>query len=224
MNFKGDFRYLGKADTRLLRDRVLAIEEVEWSRNDWRQRQFQAHHHTRTIPLLFDVDFRHSQPTAHPMLAPLREYLVPILELTRRYYDSLPMNDGLAGSVAQAYPIRMMFARLAPGGIIPAHMDRNFSLAHSHRIHIPLVTHDSVKFFVGGRRQPMGEGELWEINNRRAHQVENASPIHRIHMIVDWVIPGERCCCSAHTHPTTPCTPENCQTTDFRPNPCDCLH
>src|SRR5574337_438979 len=77
MNFKGDFRYLGKADTRSLRARVLAIEEDEWNRNDWRQRQFQAHQHTRTVPLLFDADFRHSQPTAHPVLASLREFVVP---------------------------------------------------------------------------------------------------------------------------------------------------
>lgn len=224
MNFKGDFLLLGKMDVSALRERVLAIAEEEWNRDNRRQTQFKAHQHTRTIPLLFDADFRHAQPTAHPQFAPLREHIEPVLDLIRGHYDPSPGPEGALNERGQAYPIRMLLARLSPGGIIAPHMDRVYSLAHSHRVHLPLVTHEDVKFAIDGRRQPMGEGELWEINNRREHQVENASPIHRIHMIIDWVIPGERCCCSARTHPGTPCSPEACHVTDFRPTPCDCLH
>lgn len=224
MNFKGDFRYLGKVDVSALRERVLAIAEDDWNREDWRQRQFQAHQHTRTIPLLFDADFRHAQPTAHRWFPAFRELVQPVLDVIRSHYDQSQSSGAPHDTANGPYPIRMMFARLVPGGVIAPHMDRSFSLTHAHRIHIPLVTHDGVRFLIDGRRQVMAEGEIWEINNRRAHQVENASPIHRIHMIVDWVIPGERCCCSARTHPDTPCTPDNCHVTDFRPTPCNCLN
>ncbi|HSQ80229.1 MAG TPA: aspartyl/asparaginyl beta-hydroxylase domain-containing protein [Casimicrobiaceae bacterium] len=224
MNFKGDFQFLGKADISALRERVLAFGENEWNRDAWRRNQFKAHQQTTTIPLIFDEDFRHSQPTARPDYAALREHVAPVLRLIRHHYDQSGELRRLQDANGPAYPVRMLLARLLPGGVIPAHMDRVFSLAHAHRVHVPIVTHDDVKFIIDGRRQPMKEGEVWEINNRRAHEVENASPISRVHMIVDWVIPGERCCCSAHTHPTTPCTPEACRATDFRPVPCDCLH
>ncbi len=224
MNFKGDFLLLGKADISALRERVSAFQEEDWNRDSWRRKQFKAHQQTTTIPLIFDEDFRHAQPTARPDYAALREHVEPVLALIRHHYDESPEFARLQESHGRAYPVRMLLARLCPGGVIPPHMDRNFSLAHAHRVHVPLVTHDDVRFVIDGRRQPMQEGEVWEINNRRAHQVENASPIYRVHMIVDWVIPGERCCCSTRAHPDTPCTPENCRATDFRPVPCACLH
>ena len=224
MNFNGDFLLLGAADISALRSRALEFTEEQWSRDNWRQTKLKAHQHTTTIPLLFDEDFRHVRPTVRADHAALRDAIEPVLELIRRHYDRSAESMRMQEQNGPAYPVRMMLARLCPGGVIMPHMDRNFSLAHSHRIHVPLVTHADVKFLIDGRRQPMNEGEVWEINNRRAHQVENASPIYRIHMIVDWVIPGERCCCSMRTHPLAPCTPENCRTTDFRPNPCDCLH
>ena len=224
MNFKGDFQLLGKMDISALRDGVLAFTEEDWNRDAWRRQQFKAHHHTATIPLIFDEDFRHSQPTVRPDYQPLRGRIEPVLGVIRDHYDQSDELKRLQDTHGPAYPVRMLLARLRPGGVIPAHMDRNFSLAHAHRVHVPIVTHDDVKFVVDGRRQPMKEGEAWEINNRRAHEVENASPIYRVHLIVDWVIPGERCCCSAQTHPDTPCTPEACRATDFRPLPCDCLH
>jgi hypothetical protein len=224
MNFKGDFQLLGQTDISALRDGVLAFTEEDWNRDSWRRNQFKAHQDTATIPLIFDEDFRHSQPTVRPDYQSLREPIEPVLGLIRDHYDQCDELKCLQDAHGPAYPVRVLLARLCPGGVIPAHMDRNFSLAHAHRVHLPIVTHDDVKFVVDGRRQPMKEGEAWEINNRRAHEVENASLIYRVHMIVDWVIPGERCCCSMHAHPATPCTPENCRTTDFRPFPCDCLH
>jgi len=224
MNFRGDFLLLGTTDVSALRERVMAFTDEDWNRDNWRRTQFKAHQQTTTIPLIFDEDFRHARPTVRPDYAAVREQVEPVLALIRRHYDQDPDLRRLQQDAGPAYPVRILLARLCPGGNIPAHMDRIFSLAHAHRVHVPVVTHEDVKFVIDGRRQPMREGEIWEINNRRAHQVENASPIYRIHMIVDWVIPGERCCCSAQTHPTTPCTPENCRTTDFRPMPCDCLH
>lgn len=223
MNFNDKFTLLGKLDIRGLRNRVLAFSEEDWSRENWRQKRFDTHKDTTTIPLIFDEDFRHIQPTVRMAYEALREPLEPVLSLIRRHYNKSLKLKRLQDKHGRAYPVRIILARLRPGGVITPHMDRNFSLTHAHRIHIPLQTHEEVEFYIDGVRNPMKVGEVWEINNRRIHEVENPSPIHRIHLIVDWAIPGERCCCSMTTHPSQPCTPENCKETDYRPTPCSCL-
>lgn len=223
MNFKGDFLLLGRLDIGSLRDRVLAFTEDDWNLEDFRQKRFEAHKDTSTIPLIFDEDFRHTDPTIRPAYGDLREPIEPFLSLIRKHYNKSLRLKRLQDKYGRAYPVRILLARLRPGGVIMPHMDRNFTLAHVHRIHIPIQTHADVGFRVNGHGKPMKEGEVWEINNRRIHEVVNQSPTHRIHMIVDWAIPGERCCCSAATHPNTPCTPDTCRETDFRPAPCSCL-
>lgn len=224
MNFAGDFKLLGQLDVTALVERVLGFTDEDWTRDAWRQNQFKAHQHTTTIPLLFDEDFRHDNPTERKDYAAFRGEIEPVLSLLRRHYNQSLKHKRLQNKFGPAYPIRILLARLCPGGVITPHIDRGFSLTHAHRVHVPLVTHDDVKFLINGRRQPMKPGEVWEINNRQVHQVENASPLFRVHLIVDWVIPGESCCCAAHTHPGTPCTPENCHATDHAPSPCTCLH
>ena len=47
-------------------------------------------------------------------------------------------------------------------------------------------------FDVGETSFHMAEGELWEINNRREHAVANNSDSDRIHLILDYVIAGEK--------------------------------
>src|SRR5512135_973905 len=171
MNFRGDFLRLGMTDVSALRERVMAFTEEDWNRDNWRRTQFKAHQQTTTIPLIFDEDFRHARPTIRPDYAALRAQVEPVLALIRRHYDQDPGLRRLQDDSGPAYPVRILLARLCPGGVIPAHMDRIFSLAHAHRVHVPVVTHEDVKFVIDGRRQPMREGEIWEINNRRAHQV-----------------------------------------------------
>jgi hypothetical protein len=224
MNFNGDFLKLGQLDVSPLLNQVLSFTEDEWLRDSWRQTQYKVHQDTATIPLLFDADFRHAGPTVHPMYATVRENIEPVISVVRSHYDAAPDLQQLKEKRGPAYPARMMLVRLKPGGVIPPHRDRNFSLAHSHRVHVPLVTHDDVRFTIGGRFQPLKVSEVWEVNNRRVHEVMNASPVHRIHLIVDWAIPGERCCCAASTHPDDLCTPANCQMTDSRTEPCTCLN
>jgi hypothetical protein len=88
--------------------------------------------------------------------------------------------------------VRALFARLAPGAEIRPHHDDGFSLTNSHRVHLPVLTRPGVAFTVGGETRGLAAGELVEINNCRVHAVRNDSPAPRVHLIVDWVIPGER--------------------------------
>ncbi|HEB78705.1 MAG TPA: hypothetical protein ENI90_09280, partial [Methylothermaceae bacterium] len=181
------------------------------------------HRDTHTIPLVFDADFRHSDPTYHAEFHLLKQELEPVLLHIRHHYDKRPRLRSLQKKNGKAYAIRMILTRLKPGGIIPEHVDRNYSLTHCHRIHLPLQSDEGVSFSVGGETRHMAPGEIWEINNRRVHHVVNNSARPRIHLITDWVIPGERCCCSARRYPNEPCSPERCEQTDFMPAPCNCL-
>jgi len=45
---------------------------------------------------------------------------------------------------------------------------------------------------VGDTEVHMKPGELWEINNRREHGVVNGGGEDRIHLIVDYVLAGEK--------------------------------
>ena len=76
--------------------------------------------------------------------------------------------------------------RLAAGSYIREHRDDDlrFELGEA-RLHIPLVTHPSVEFYVDGERVIMEEGECWYLDLSRPHRVRNPSPIERIHLVID---------------------------------------
>ena len=121
------------------------------------------------------------------------------------------------------YFVRANLVRLQSGGTITEHTDNNFSLVHSHRVHLPIITNAEVGFMVGNKSINMKEGELWEINNRRLHSVNNAGPEDRVHLILDYVIPGEKCCCGEKLHPLTVCNPQACEMTDHLKIECICF-
>jgi hypothetical protein len=81
--------------------------------------------------------------------------------------------------------------RLAPGGRITPHSDGGYSLARCHRIHVPILSNPDCRFRVGDTTLVMKPGEVWEINNRLTHAVENDGAAARVHLILDWVQPGE---------------------------------
>ena len=119
--------------------------------------------------------------------------------------------------------MRTIIPRLQPNGTIPRHMDRTHLLSHCHRIHIPIITNEKINFAVGNENMNLKEGEVWEINNRRKHHVENESELDRIHIIIDWRIPEERCCCGIKRNPQGKCSPDECLETDYIKAPCNCL-
>lgn len=119
--------------------------------------------------------------------------------------------------------IRINLVKLdASGGDISAHVDNVFTLSHSHRVHIPIITNDKVKFSIADQTKNLKEGEIWEINNREMHSVLNDGDTSRTHIIIDWVIPGERCCCGQKLRPQGTCSEEQCEKTDHVIEPCEC--
>jgi hypothetical protein len=222
MNFEGNFRKIGEVDIVKLAKLAEDFSEQDWDAASYRQQTYEVHRDTRTIGLVFDEDFRHSHPTRLPALQEFEEPLRPVLELVADYYEGSEQGQRLISEFGYGYFVRATLVRLRAGGSINPHTDNNFSLAHSHRVHVPLVSNENVRFTVGNETRALRPGEVVEINNRRRHSVANDGPMDRIHLILDFVLPGEMCCCGRLRHPDTLCSPVACRPTDHLEIPCEC--
>ena len=176
--FTGNFRRLDQVDVSEIKTKVLAVTDDDWEVYNFRQnRPKSAQAETQTIPLIYDEDFRHDDPTVHEKFFEFDcdTLLEPILQAVSDYYT----GDG--------YVVRALLVRLQPQGVIPPHIDTGYSLLNCRRIHIPIHSTERVEFTVGGEQRAMKEGELWEINNAREHSVVNRGDQGRVHLIIDWV-------------------------------------
>jgi quercetin dioxygenase-like cupin family protein len=191
MNFKDDAVRLGTFDITDLRARVMALTDEDWSADTSRQHTFDAHTRTQTIKLIFDADYRHTDPTVHAAFAEFAPLIAPFMAHIRGYYLQSLRQRRVAEKHGPGYFIRAILTRLAAAAVITPHADDGHSLRRCHRIHVPIVTHPQCLFTVGDLTWNMPAGEMWEINNRRVHAVRNDSDAPRIHLILDYVQPGE---------------------------------
>jgi len=193
MNFAGDFKSLGELDISGLQQTVSAISDAKWAKDGERQQTYgDIHQHTQTIGLIYDDDMRHSDGTVHAIYHELEDLVTPIENHIANFYQQLKPNILESRRDEQPYFARIILVRLKAGGAISRHKDGTPSMRRCHRIHLPLITNDEVTFDVGESSMKMAEGELWEINNRREHAVANHSDSDRIHIILDYVIAGEK--------------------------------
>lgn len=223
MNFQGNFNKIGTLDVSSFKHLLDQLTQEHWRGDNTKcERRYEVHRQTQSIGIVYDYDFRHANPTLQPSFKFFKPVLMPAVKMIAAHFDGTPEGISLAKEYGPGYCIRANLVSLNPGGRIESHQDKNFSLTHSHRVHIPLVTNPLVRFDVGGEIRYLMEGEIIEINNRRTHSVVNESNSHRIHLIIDWVIAGQQCCCADKTHPKTPCNPEVCFQTDRLNIPCTC--
>ena len=222
MNFLGNFSFLGNIEIDELKNLVLSLSDEQWDEFSIRQNIYEVHQNTRMIGLVYDLDFRHSHPTRLPALAMFEEALRPILMKTAAHYEESEIGKQLLADNKLGYFIRASLVRLTAGCDISAHRDMNFSLTHSHRIHLAIISNDEVWFTVGNESINMRAGELYEVNNRRVHSVDNKGEEDRVHLILDFVLPGEQCCCGALHHPDTRCSPRACLDTVLLKVECNC--
>lgn len=223
MNFDGNFSYIGNVATGELKELVRQRTEAEWNELSVRHQRYEVHRNTRMIGLVYDPDFRHSHPTRLPTLAVFEKALRPALAITAEHFENSETGTDLVQRFGLGYFIRATLVRLAAGHGIAEHQDLNFSLTHSHRVHLPVITNDAVRFTVGGETINMREGDIWEINNRRLHSVHNDGDEDRVHLILDFVLPKEMCCCGIKHHPQTLCSPQVCLDTVRLRIPCTCF-
>jgi quercetin dioxygenase-like cupin family protein len=186
MYFDGTYRFIGKIDPQPLVSEIESWREDAWVEFARRQETYEVHRRTQTIPLIFDEDMRHTGATQWPRWKQLEPVVEPVLETIRAANRSASANG------EDGYFIRIILTRLSPHGWIPRHRDHGESLICSHRNHVPLVTQQGVEFEVAEEVRHLPAGEIWEINNRQLHAVRNVSDSARIHLIADYVVPGER--------------------------------
>ena len=187
MFFEGEYRFLGTVGVEALRSQVEALPEDAWYADTGRQEAFAAHRMTQSIGLIFDPDMRHEQPTVHPMFDRFEDVIGPALLAVRSYFST----DPPAGTNGGGYFVRALLVRLDGDGRIASHRDHGHSLSRAHRIHLPIVTSPHAEFAIAGRIRHLPSGELWEVNNRKVHAVRNQDGAPRIHLILDYVVPGE---------------------------------
>jgi hypothetical protein len=92
-----------------------------------------------------------------------------------------------AGTDTGAGVLKVRLMKLAAGKCIAEHRDRFEGSGNSIiRLHIPIVTHRKVHFFVNGKQYHMDTGELYRIDVSQRHAVKNLSrECDRIHLVFD---------------------------------------
>ena len=178
MNIDTPLRKLGPVDSSALRNAILGQEDIAWREDKYRQEEFEVHHATESIVVLF-VDLDRwpdvivSQEPGWPRIS---DVALPLMnELISKFYPP-------GGTV-----IRAMAAKLLAGGIINPHTDRHPSFHVGHRIHVPITTNPRVRFMIDGRPYQFQVGEAYEINNQMTHSVMNKGVEDRITFIFDYV-------------------------------------
>ena len=193
MNFAGNFIKLGDHDVSRFAEKIKDIRDEVWNVDSSRQIKFAVHEHTRTLKFLMDDDFRHTRPTVQPLF---REYIDVVEPVLKQIHDLFSSFDYAKKLVAEGhrpgYFVRIILVKLLAHGCIPSHFDEYESLKRSHRVHLPVISNDKVVFTVGNIAKVLKAGEIWEVNNRENHFVNNDGDEDRIHLILDYVQPGEK--------------------------------
>ena len=192
MNFDGDVRKIGDIDVTRFAQQAAKITDADWTADAFRQKTYEVHKQTQTIRLIMDEDGRHRDPTYHPSYETYNALLEPIEIFIRRQFEQTLKAKRLRKKHGRGYFIRMILVKLLTNGSIPHHVDQGETLSKSHRMHLPIITNEQNLFSVGDTEVHMKPGELWEINNRREHGVVNGGSEDRIHLIVDYVLAGEK--------------------------------
>ena len=180
MNIDTALRELGPVDITAMRDAILAQDDVAWKEDNYRQEEFEVHHDTESIVLVFvDVDkWPEVVVSQEPGWPRLSDVALPL------------MND----IILRLYPpggtvIRAMAAKLLAGKKITPHTDRHPSFHAGHRIHVPITTNPRVRFMIDGQPHQLKVGEAYELNNQKMHSVMNKGSEDRITFIFDYVPP-----------------------------------
>lgn len=80
---------------------------------------------------------------------------------------------------------RSRLMRVAGGSQVPEHVDAEYHWFRRVRVHVPVQTHASVRFYCDGRSVHMAAGEAWIFDGTRPHRVDNPADAPRIHLVFD---------------------------------------
>ena len=226
MNFDDNFRRIGDANIEPIRALVDKVSSESWGTDgiDGRRGDERGGDEgVKTIPLVYDSELRHTQPTRHPALEIFEPVIRPVLAIVAEFYDGTARGKELTRQHGLGYFIRAGLIAISPGGTSPPLRDEAFSLVHAHRVHVPIATNPGLRLTVGRESLNVPEGEIYEINNRRVFSVRNEGDTTAVHLVLDYVLKGEMCCCGQKLHPQVPCSPSACLDTDSGRVECACF-
>ncbi len=76
--------------------------------------------------------------------------------------------------------------KLNAGAVIKEHRDAELYFEKGEvRIHIPIITHPLVEFYLDKERINLRTGECWYMNFNLPHSIVNKSDIDRVHLVID---------------------------------------
>jgi hypothetical protein len=138
------------------------------------------------IVLVFSDDFL-TKVYQFPWWKEFEEALQPIVDVIFPQPKESSNQRGLM--------VRALLASLPPGATIPVHHDSGEWVKKTHRVHVPiLVQNPSRVLFQCGPSNDMLQriscepGHVFEINNQAKHAVSNCDHVHRVHLILDYVV------------------------------------
>ena len=136
------------------------------------------------IVLIFSDDFL-TKVYQFPWWKKFEEALQPIIDVL------FPKP----GSNKEGIMVRALLASLPPGATIPVHHDSGEWVKKTHRVHVPILVQDPsrVVFQCGPSAEMLQRiscepGHVFEINNQAKHAVSNCDRVHRVHLILDYVV------------------------------------
>jgi len=105
------------------------------------------------------------------------------------HLEALPsIVNVMAGLTALGCPIgRTRLMRVDIESEVKSHVDTNRYWWDHLRVHIPIITDPSVRFFVGNESAHMEPGSCWVFDTWSPHRVENPANAPRIHLVIDTV-------------------------------------
>jgi hypothetical protein len=173
------FKYYKKFDITEIKKEINKLNS-EWYLDTSRQDQHGVHKDTITFFLTdYDVEwmpYSKYNITIKDLNSTLWNLVQPII------YELEQIHNGKVGKV--------LFPRLKAKNKIYKHWDSTEYLNVVRRHHIPIITNKNVYFYVDDGALNMFEGECWEINNMKSHEVINNSDEDRIHLMID-IIPNK---------------------------------
>lgn len=97
-----------------------------------------------------------------------------------------PYITGVMAAIGAVWG-RSRLMRLAPGAVVPPHIDTNFYWRTHVRLHVPIITTPDVLFTAADRTVHMAAGECWVFDTFSTHRVRNGGASTRVHLVLDTV-------------------------------------
>jgi len=223
MNFAAEYRCIGEIEVTAIKHLLSTLTKEHWLDDKTIQNSYNSYEKIESIPLVWDEELRHNKPAKRPALSLFSESIRPALIEVADFFESDPRWQKYLSEGRRGYFVRACLIKLKAGDMIAMHQDRGHSFAHSHRIHVPLITNDDVFFQIEGMTLNLLEGEVVEVNNRKQNSVINKSESDMVHLVLDWVVPGEKCCCAERLRPGEECSQVTCSKNDELEETCHCF-